>query len=342
MNIYYKVRKSIVFVFIFIGIFSSQGQDIHFSQFYNAFQYLNPAETGNFYGKYRFAYHFRDQWRAVGSPFTTNMASAEGNIFTTKDAFSWGVYFLDDRAGNPTIQHNRLAASLAYHKKIGIHHVHLGIQSTGIYKQLDVQAGTYPSQYNRNTGNFDATLPNNEKIEYSPALYANINGGAVYEVTLGKFDLRAGWAAYHLNSPTESFYGFNNELNMRSVYDVRVGFQINSKTRLSGLVYQTYLSKANELIYALLAETFFYNFGVTKHLKLLGGVSFRDGFFRNRDAFILIGGLRKNNMKATLSYDINVSNLELATDYRGAMEVSVIYEIPVKSTKIKYIPCERY
>jgi type IX secretion system PorP/SprF family membrane protein len=335
------MRNGLIILFLLFG-FCAKTQDIHFSQFFNAFQYLNPAETGNFYGKTRLAYNYRDQWRAVGKPFQNNMLSFEQNIFLPKDAFSFGFYFLDDRAGSPQIQANRLVTSFAYHKKLGIHHFHFGLQGGGIYKQLATNNATYPSQYSRSTGGFDTQLPNNEILGYQPALYIDVNAGGAYEITLGKLDARGGIALYHLNAPLESFYGAINQLNLRPIYDLRVGYQLTSSTRLSALAYQTHLSKANEMIYAVLAQHFLYNFGVEKNLKLTGGISFRNGFFRNQDAFIVMAGIRKNRISAMLSYDINTSNLDLATDNRGAMEVSVVYEIPVKVSALKYIPCERY
>jgi type IX secretion system PorP/SprF family membrane protein len=334
--------RGIIWVLIFCFPLFSLGQDIHYSQFFNAFQYLNPAETGNFFGKTRFAGNYRNQWRAVDKPFETTLLAVEQNLFTQSDAFSWGIYFLDDRAGNPRIQSNRLKASFAYHKKFGKHHFHFGLQGGAIYKQLDITTSTYPSQYNRSTGGFDPNLPNFETLQYDPANYADINAGAIYETVFGKFDLRTGIALYHLNQPTESFYGANNQLNTRPIYDLRIGYSLTKSTRIVGMAYQSYLSKANELIYTLLAEHFIYNFSYTKNLKLMGGMSFRDGFFRNQDAFIIMGGMRKNNIIGMLSYDINTSNLDLATDNRGAFEVSVVYEIPVKVTSLKYIPCERY
>ena len=339
--IFTAVKYLIAICFLGFGFFST-AQDIHYSQFFNAYQYLNPAETGNFYGKTRLAYNYRNQWRAVGSPFETNMASFEQNIFLPKDAFSFGLYFLDDRAGSPQIQANRLMVSLAYHKKLGIHHFHFGLQGGGIYKQLAQNNATYPSQYNRNIGGFDNQLSNNETFAYQAALYTDVNAGGAYEITLGKLDFRGGLALYHLNAPTESFYGANNQLNLRPIYDLRAGYQITASTRVSALAYQTYLSKANEMIYAVLAHHFLYNYGVAKNLKLTGGISFRNGFFRNQDAFIVMAGVRKNRISGMLSYDINTSNLDLATDNRGAVEFSIVYEIPVKASALKYIPCERY
>ncbi len=335
------MRLTLLSVIFVVPVFTI-GQDIHYSQFFNAFQYLNPAETGNFYGKTRLAGNYRNQWRAVGNPFETSLLSVEQNLFTANDAFSWGLYFLDDRAGNPRVQSNRLKASFAYHKKFGKHHFHFGIQGGGIYKQLEIGNATYPSQYNRNTGGFDPNLPNFETLQYTPATYADVSAGVIYETTLGKLDFRSGIALYHLNQPTESFYGANNQLNTRPIYDLRVGYALSNSTRIVGMAYQSYLSKANELLFTALLEHFIYNFGYSKNLKLIGGLSFRDGFLRNQDAFIVMGGLRKNNIVGMLSYDINTSNLDLATDNGGAFEVCVVYEIPLKVASLKYIPCERY
>ena len=76
--------------------------------------------------------------------------------------------------------------------------------------------------------------------------------------------------------------------------------------------------------------------------NVFGGLYFRDGISRNPDALIVVVGGTFYNVEAGISYDLNVSELHGATNYKGGVEFSLIYIIPsTKLTKIT-IPCERY
>ena len=60
------------------------------------------------------------------------------------------------------------------------------------------------------------------------------------------------------------------------------------------------------------------------------------------DAAYAVAGMKYNNWNVAISYDLNVSQLHTATDYRGAFEFSFIYTgISTHLSKTE-IPCDRY
>ncbi|HPH15903.1 MAG TPA: type IX secretion system membrane protein PorP/SprF, partial [Bacteroidales bacterium] len=80
---------------------------------------------------------------------------------------------------------------------------------------------------------------------------------------------------------------------------------------------------------------------LSENIRPYIGTSIRYGLSRNFDASSWIGGMQINNWRVGLSYDVNISGLQQATNNRGAFEVSLIYITPsVQSTFIK-IPCDR-
>jgi hypothetical protein len=46
-------------------------QDSHFSQFFSSPLTLNPAFTGKFFGTYRVAGNYRNQWPTINNAFTS-------------------------------------------------------------------------------------------------------------------------------------------------------------------------------------------------------------------------------------------------------------------------------
>ncbi|MFN7275608.1 MAG: type IX secretion system membrane protein PorP/SprF, partial [Bacteroidota bacterium] len=67
-----------ILIFTLLSILSSSrswGQDIHFSQYYNAPLLVNPANTGfNPDFDYRVGVNYRSQWANIGSPYKTMSA----------------------------------------------------------------------------------------------------------------------------------------------------------------------------------------------------------------------------------------------------------------------------
>ena len=71
-------------------------------------------------------------------------------------------------------------------------------------------------------------------------------------------------------------------------------------------------------------------------------VYLRTGLDRTTDAFILGSRASFNKFDLGLSYDINISDLELASNYQGGFELSLIFTARDPKLKNIRIPCERY
>ena len=79
-----------------------------------------------------------------------------------------------------------------------------------------------------------------------------------------------------------------------------------------------------------------------KIVAVYAGSFVRDGVKRNTDAYVIVAGIMFKNMDVGLSYDVNISDLNVATDNRGGFEISLIYTgINTTPDKIT-IPCDRF
>ena len=84
-----KLKKIIGSCFLFFTIHSS-GQDLHFSQYFNAPLLVNPANTGfNPDYRYRIGGNYRTQWANVGTPYNT--MSLWGDSRVLEDRFENGL-----------------------------------------------------------------------------------------------------------------------------------------------------------------------------------------------------------------------------------------------------------
>jgi hypothetical protein len=75
--------------------------------------------------------------------------------------------------------------------------------------------------------------------------------------------------------------------------------------------------------------------------NLFSGLYLRNAIAGQTDAMIIVAGLNVYNVNVGINYDINVSGLKDASNFRGAFEISIIYESISTVFDMFTIPCER-
>src|SRR5687768_2388447 len=82
----------------------SFSQDIHFSQFFEAPLYRNPALAGITYGDVRVQTVYRSQWNSVGNAYKTGSVNAEYKLPVAGDDYiTLAMQVLYDRAGTTSL-----------------------------------------------------------------------------------------------------------------------------------------------------------------------------------------------------------------------------------------------
>ncbi|HWY12878.1 MAG TPA: PorP/SprF family type IX secretion system membrane protein [Bacteroidia bacterium] len=333
-----RVKKYILIVFLGTGFVHAQ--DIHFSQFYFSPLSLNPANTGNFLGDYRFAMNYRSQWREIQKAYKTVSLSGEANLYPKNQQTSVGLYFLNDKSGGNLIV-NKIYASGAFHKKIAGVNLHLGVQPGIVLKSIDFNAHTFPNQMNWDKGQFDNSLANNETYISQKTSYFDLNAGAGASTRIGKFEAGLYFAMFHITKPKESLYANNNKLPVRNMFNLDARYYLNEKLTFNLYSMVDGTTKASDWVTGVNLD---YNLNKTPFFTnaVFIGFMWRNGVHRISDAGIVTCGLKYKSYTAGVSYDINISTLHTATDYRGAIEFALIYTS--KNTRLvkKQIPCDRY
>ena len=101
------MRKLLTICCLFILLSRASAQDPHFSQFFSSPLTLNPAFTGKFFGTYRIAGNYRNQWPSINNAFTTSTISADFHILPGRIANndSWGIGFqgYNDNSANGAV-----------------------------------------------------------------------------------------------------------------------------------------------------------------------------------------------------------------------------------------------
>ncbi|MEM1320593.1 MAG: PorP/SprF family type IX secretion system membrane protein [Bacteroidota bacterium] len=329
------LHPRVVLLSIFLMVICSLGaQDIHFSQYYNVPMNLNPALTGVFDGDMRFVGNFREQWRNVPITYRTAYGSFETK-FKSRNAkkglpengyFSGGLLMNFDHAGDSRMGTIQIGLNGSYtHKLTETNYLTAGVQVSGNQRSFDTEKLTFGEQYNGKQ--FDSSLgpePFNDKT----AFYADFSVGANwnYRKKGKRTALNVGGALYHINQPNKSFWDEEDVvLPARwSFYGIGI-MELTSKfdVVLSAMGWYQDAYTQNLLT---AAGRFHLDTRPThqRAIQLAFSYRFNDGFGVS-DALIPAAQFHVNSWIFGLSYDINISDFEVATANLGGPELSVVY-----------------
>ncbi|GAA0534961.1 hypothetical protein GCM10009415_15720 [Chitinophaga japonensis] len=306
---------------------ASRAQDPHFSQFFASPLTLNPAFTGLFSGDFRVAGNYRSQWRSIATPYVTGTLSADfsilKNVISYTDIWGVGVMALYDKTGGGALVSNYIAISTAYHKGLdpeGNHTLAIGLQGAWMQKRVDQSKLIFESQIDNN--GYNPGLPSSETLTNPKISYFDPNVGILYNGLVGEAsNIYLGASYYHITQPTETFMSQNNNrLSYRYTIHGGGSFPVHGINRIHASALYMKQSTASET-----------SFGAAYGFNLSGvpddnpTMFYLGSWYRLKDAINPYVGLEIGGFNVGLTYDLNVSSLKPASNYRGGMEISVIY-----------------
>jgi type IX secretion system PorP/SprF family membrane protein len=299
----------------------ASGQDIHFSQFFEAPLWRNPSLAGIFNGDIRVQAVYRDQWNSVTNAYRTASVNGEYKTAIGKadDFITIGMQILHDRAGTVGWVSNHVLPALNYHKSLSSEqnrYLSLGFMGGWVQRRFDPSKMTTNSQYDN--GNLGENLAN---TEYN---YLDGSVGMSYNSNLGynpENNFFIGGAYHHFNRPKTSFYrNANIELNPKWVFSGGLRFGVSEFAYLTVQADQSFQGSFSETVagamYGLKLGADPDNPAYTLHAG---------GFLRWNDAFIPVVKLDYNPFSVSISYDANISKLKTSSYGRGGVEISISY-----------------
>ena len=341
---------SLLFLALVCALFlssPSQAQDPGFSQFFASPLTLNPALTGKFNGNVRVAGNYRNQWPEINQAFITSTISVDAPILRNKlqenDTWGIGAMAMTDKTASGILTSNFFSLSTAYHKSLdedGYHQIGVGFQGTYANKTLDGTRLTFEDGLQLD-GTWLRSPTEAINSEFVSVHYFDMNLGVLYNAsTNGSNNYYFGASAYHLNHPKESFLGVDT-INVPTRLTLHGGgyFPIAgspSTIYLSGLFNNQ--AGAREIVFggawAVSATS-----DETDPVNFYAGLWGR--FTNTTDAIIPYVGLDYNSFSLGVTYDVNVSALQTASQSRGGIEISLIY-IKKASDGRRGIPCPKF
>lgn len=305
--------------------FISNGQGLHFSQYYNAPMLQNPANTGLLQDNdWRAGMNYRNQWVSVPVPYNTFSVFADCGLMRNKWETSWlgvGLGMWRDVAGNGNLALTKVQANLAYHVLMSDNSsLSAGLGMAYNQRSVDFSKLTYDVQWDEFS--FNQNLPNNENNLTQKTNFLDLSVGmnmAFYNNSNVYVSVSAG--ARNVNQPVESFYGSSNKLGLRPIANIDMTYKASEKLMINPSIYYTRQKKASELVGGAM-----FNINVGEN-RIAGKNEFLIGaYYRNKDAVIVAAGYKFRQHKFTFSYDHTVSDMSQTNGGLGAFELSLILQ----------------
>lgn len=319
------MRLKIIYFAIALGLAGQLcGQDIHFSQYENAPVFTNVGQTGLYAGDYRVAAIYRNQWFSVPVPYSTFGVSGEMRLMRDKlerDILAVGLLLTRDVAGDSELSATQAQFSLAYSKQLttGLF-LFGGVYAAVGQRRFSTQRLQFDDQYNGDS--FDPSIVSADLANFRNTNFmyfdSGLGLGLRWQQSRRTFcNLSTGIS--HLNTPMQQFMSGGERLPMRISAQITASAQVNQKSDL--LVSTQYQRQS---VY----QSFMFGAGWRYHLDQSRGremAIFATLSHRLKDAIVPMLGFNYQGWQLGLSFDINISNFDVATNRNGAVELSLIY-----------------
>ena len=319
MNLKFKIMLLLLFTLLQVN-----GQDLHYSHFMQAPLQRGASECGNFNGDLRLTGISRRQWASVSTPYRTLGFSADGKLGAMHpklNGLSAGVVMNYDRAGDGDLTGLQMLISLSYQLAItrdSSHFFRAGLSGGWVQRNINFNAFTFDNQYDGDV--FQAQLPSGERFGDNNFMTGDFGFGFGWTGKNDKGLLDAGFQCMHFNRAQWTFLEAGN-----AQYPLLYQFT------LSGVRYSDNKMQWKPALMYLRQD---------QNTEITGGTelqfSLRDrpvrawafsvaGWYRYKDAVIPQVALYYDKFRFGFSYDINISSLREASNYRGGAEFSIVY-----------------
>lgn len=320
--------RNLISILILLLAIKLNAQDIHFSQYYMAPMLYNPAEAGNSMTDYRLSFQQRQQWRSVSKSLFTVGASFEANNLFPKGPISGvGINILNDRAGtgelNNFILETAISATIMEFPRTNTRLV-LGVQPKFGNISINPENLTWDNQWNGSY--FDPSLIGEDNWAPDAKSYFDANLG----IMVSKFHPREsinyqfGAAIHNILKPNIGLMGSDIPLDRRLVVYANLAYSIYYEWLIYPRISYQRQGVQNETILGFDIANPEYKLGI---------------YTRFGDALIIKGGLVVQDWTFGVSYDINYSNLNVASNAKGGLEIMAVYEFNSTKVKMPFVYC---
>lgn len=313
------------------------GQDLHYTQFYNAPHTYNPAHVGVYNGDKKIQADLRDQWRWVPVPWFTFGMAYDQKVYlkdSDKHFLSLGGNLAYDRQGDSRLSLASINFNPTYSRILTPNHILTGGLTLGFSTRgFSQDELTWDNQWTGET--VDLTRPSGEGFNTENIYFLETGLGVNYRWQRSRrTKLDIGIGALHLIEPSAGFYDNEDQkLPMHINFSAIGNFYLteNLDIQLHGL--HQMQNEYRETVVGGLAKLYL-NKKRGKQTELHAGLGYR---FSGSIAPTV--ALQYNQIYVGLSYDSDRTDFNsVLEDNKGGPEIHVRYTItnvkPLQAFKV--------
>ncbi len=317
-------KQLLIYLLLFTGMV--KGQDINFSQFYELPLLRNPGLAGIFNGDIRVTSAFRSQWQSVTTPYRTLGLGIEYKkpIGRSNDYITLGTQLTNDIAGDSRLRRTQIFPVLNYHKSLSGErdsYLSAGLMGGPVIQRFDPTKLSFDDQFIN--GSYSPTNPTKEVFTNTGFTYWDAAVGLNFSSTAGESTrYYIGLGLFHFTKPKVAFQQqYDIVLNPKWVVNAGLSAPVGDANKL--IVYADYFMQggARQIQGGLLLSHDLSAYDENHKTTISGGA-----FYRWNDALVPVLKLDYNQFAVGITYDVNVSKLKSASQYRGAYEITLSYK----------------
>lgn len=316
-------------------------QDRNFSQFHELPLLRNPALAGIYKGDFRVTSAYRNQWGSVTVPYTSQSLSVEmksGVSSGSEDYLSAGVQVTRDMAGDSKFGKTQLLPIVAFHKLLSA--------ERNTYLTLAFMGGVAQQRFDPTQLRFDDEFQNGVYVPQSTTAtfnqtQLNYLDGSVGLSFSSEFENEikyyVGAGLFHVTNPKVAFYE-QNAIYLSRKYIANVGLSLPINEWSDMVLYGDYFQQGG---FRQGQAGLFYRNKVWEEDEMYT-ISITGGLIaRWNDALIPMVRLDYYKIGIGMSYDMNISKLRPASQFRGGLECTISYKsyLNINNSSLMKVRC---
>ncbi|MES2005128.1 MAG: PorP/SprF family type IX secretion system membrane protein [Bacteroidota bacterium] len=322
-----------------------RAQDFTFSQFYEQPLLRNPALAGLFTGDIRVSMSYRDQWGSVTVPFRTTSLNIEHKIpvGNAHDLITIASQMSVDAAGDIRLKRTQILPSISFHKSLSDEndtYLTAAFQSGPVSSQFDASQLKLGDQF-RN-GAYDASNPSAQVIKNTGYSYWDVNAGLSFSSSLKNktnFYLAVGMS--HITSPTiKSITGdVPGFLSPKMIMNAGINAPSGEKGHVMAFTDWMVQNGNRQLLSGIM-----YGVDLIEYDSGDPDIMYVGAFMRWGDALIPVVKMGFSHFSVGISYDVNISKLKTVSNFRGGLELSIVYRdfLKIRNSTLDKLRCTKF
>ena len=322
-----------------------RAQDINFSQFYDLPLLRNPALAGIFTGDLRLTSGYRNQWQSVTVPYRTIALGIEYKKPVGEngaDFITFGAQLTNDMAGDSKLSRTQVFPVINYHKSLSAEkntYLSAAFMAGPVMQRFDPAKLSFDDQFVG--GSYSASNPTRQTFTNTSLTYWDPAAGlCLSSVSGNNVDYYVGVGLFHFTRPKVAFQPQNDiSLNPKWVLNAGVTTPTSDQNRI--VFYGDFFKQGGATLIqgGLMMMHDLVERDDEKKISIAAGM-----FYRVNDALVPVLRLDHYNMSIGATYDINISKLSPASQYRGGLELTLSYKgfTRNQSSDARMVRCPRF